>query len=350
MSLFGKVLAFLNILAVGAFAYFGMKSYSQRAKWSYAAFRYELAIKGLPVDKSETDENNALRYKKITKSLQSELGITVQTLEEAAEQLVSQTKSTWASAGKDELKTQILVYLHFAETARHRESLLTLYAYLDNPAVASSAAERDFLEKMKTSLPSDLSTRLTRYKSLDQEAKRREIGDVDVAVMELFLPKPQQGQAPPDPFESGYYRKMVRILGGRETSRALSKKAQILVDITNQLRDQVRPLIQSGFVAQHDDLVEQIRRRELRWRELLSQVATKEEQAKVKRQRADKQIAIVAKKTKELADAQVVSQNLLDALAKEQKRLFDTLIELRNINRRNQELEKRIRELESQLP
>ena len=50
MSTFGKVLIFLNILAAGAFVALATLSWGKRIPWSYAVFRYELMIAGLPME------------------------------------------------------------------------------------------------------------------------------------------------------------------------------------------------------------------------------------------------------------------------------------------------------------
>ena len=53
MSMLGKILAVLNVLAAIAFFVIGGMDYGARRAWSYSAFRHELAIRGLPVDAAD---------------------------------------------------------------------------------------------------------------------------------------------------------------------------------------------------------------------------------------------------------------------------------------------------------
>lgn len=55
MSLFGKILAGLNIIAAAIFAFLVVVDWGQRQSWTYAVFRQDLAISGLPVDDKEKD-------------------------------------------------------------------------------------------------------------------------------------------------------------------------------------------------------------------------------------------------------------------------------------------------------
>ncbi len=50
MTLFGKILIFLNLLAFGAFAYFASVDWQKHQEWALAAFTHEIKITGLPLD------------------------------------------------------------------------------------------------------------------------------------------------------------------------------------------------------------------------------------------------------------------------------------------------------------
>src|SRR5437763_2090598 len=66
MSLFGKLLAVLNVLAAAAVVYLAAADYGKRRAWSYSLFRHELALNGLPIDRDELDEDGAPIADKIT--------------------------------------------------------------------------------------------------------------------------------------------------------------------------------------------------------------------------------------------------------------------------------------------
>src|SRR5262249_44711949 len=55
MSLIGKILAVVNILAALGFVYLAISDYGKRQQWSHAAFRHDRAIYGLPLDDNEKD-------------------------------------------------------------------------------------------------------------------------------------------------------------------------------------------------------------------------------------------------------------------------------------------------------
>jgi hypothetical protein len=66
MSLPGKVLAGLNVLAALAFLYFGVTDWSRRQEWAYSVYRFELALDGLPLDESEADLEGTGRVGKLS--------------------------------------------------------------------------------------------------------------------------------------------------------------------------------------------------------------------------------------------------------------------------------------------
>src|SRR5688572_33343185 len=53
MSTLGKVLAILNVLAAIGFLVLAGMDYSRRQNWAYAHFRGQIALNGLPVDKTD---------------------------------------------------------------------------------------------------------------------------------------------------------------------------------------------------------------------------------------------------------------------------------------------------------
>src|SRR5439155_19580397 len=55
MSLLGKILALINVLAAVGFIYLAASDYGKRKQWSYAVFRHDLAINGLPLDDKQKD-------------------------------------------------------------------------------------------------------------------------------------------------------------------------------------------------------------------------------------------------------------------------------------------------------
>jgi hypothetical protein len=55
MSLFGKILAVLNIIGAIALFYFAAVNYGKRQSWAYSVLRHDLVLGGLPLDDREKD-------------------------------------------------------------------------------------------------------------------------------------------------------------------------------------------------------------------------------------------------------------------------------------------------------
>ena len=55
MSLFGKILAVLNIFGAAAFVYFAFADFAKRESWAYTNYVYDVVVAGLPLDETEKD-------------------------------------------------------------------------------------------------------------------------------------------------------------------------------------------------------------------------------------------------------------------------------------------------------
>ncbi len=83
MSLYGKILAVLNILGAAAFVYFAFADFATRETWAYANYVNDVLVAGLPLDNAEKDnrENPIVTY------------------------LTDETKTEWF--GPDKVSTQV---------------------------------------------------------------------------------------------------------------------------------------------------------------------------------------------------------------------------------------------------
>src|SRR6516162_2435644 len=66
MSLFGKILAVVNIFAAAAFFYLVAADWGERQKWTYAVFRQDLLMGGLPIDENIQEEDGTKVVNKIS--------------------------------------------------------------------------------------------------------------------------------------------------------------------------------------------------------------------------------------------------------------------------------------------
>jgi hypothetical protein len=83
MSLYGKILAVLNIFGAAAFVYFAFADFAKRETWAYTNYVYDVVVAGLPLDATEKDnrENPVVNY------------------------LTDETKTEWF--GADKVSTQV---------------------------------------------------------------------------------------------------------------------------------------------------------------------------------------------------------------------------------------------------
>src|SRR3954471_5683541 len=62
MSLFGKFLAVLNLVALLAFLFMASAAYKMRQAWSYSVLRWDMALDGMPIDEADLDQQGRPKY------------------------------------------------------------------------------------------------------------------------------------------------------------------------------------------------------------------------------------------------------------------------------------------------
>jgi hypothetical protein len=145
MSIFGKILAIFNVLAViGALALMGM-NYVKRQNWEYAVFRQDLMIRGLPLDDQETDELQQRVVDKIGPQTQQDLfrqvspttPVTTQKAELDRVQSVLRGQFQNASDKKKQLFELARLLTPMADTSEQRLRMITYQNYMrDNNTFA----------------------------------------------------------------------------------------------------------------------------------------------------------------------------------------------------------------------
>jgi hypothetical protein len=135
MSLFGKILAILNVFGVvGAVALLAM-DYAKRRTWEYAVFRQELMMNGLPIDEIDTDGQGRLLADRIGPQTQKDLfagnaPVATQTAE--VQRVKDQLNGKIQSAGDKKKQIYLLarVLMPLALTAEQRENTIAYQIYL----------------------------------------------------------------------------------------------------------------------------------------------------------------------------------------------------------------------------
>ena len=249
MSLLGKILAVLNILAAGAYLYLADMDYGLRRAWSYAVFRYDVALQGMPVDKEDRDVNGRPRYLNMNETLARELVGNAKdftqedVLQGRRSEIQNKIEGDSVKGTKYEKYIDVLVAL--AATAAEREDLLA-YKYPEALLpTAVSPGERAELEKRKTKKAkqdyADFAERFNAHfdnalKLTDREGKRAAIARLLVRLIGVLpteeektqrtadLNKPAEQRA--DPTADPDYRKGINTIGTRQMARTLDLQAR----------------------------------------------------------------------------------------------------------------------------
>jgi hypothetical protein len=150
MSLFGKLLAILNVFAVlGALALMTM-NYAKRESWEYAVFRQDLMIHGLPLDKEEKDEQQQPVVEKISAGTQKDLfkqaaptdavATQVDEVDRVKSQLSGQIQAVADKKKKLALLARVLTPM--AATNEQRQRLLAYQTHLRDDATFKTLHDR----------------------------------------------------------------------------------------------------------------------------------------------------------------------------------------------------------------
>jgi hypothetical protein len=139
MSLFGKILAIVNIFAVvGVVALLAM-NYGKRRNWEYAAFRQDLVAVGLPVDNKETDARQQVIAEKVGPETQQDLfkqaspNTPVATQEAEVARVRQLLDSKISAAGGDKKKQMYElagILKPMADTIEQRSRMVSYLTYL----------------------------------------------------------------------------------------------------------------------------------------------------------------------------------------------------------------------------
>jgi hypothetical protein len=141
MSLLGKILTFLNMLAALGFVYAAALDYGKRQSWSHAVFMGDLLINGLPLDAKEVDPEGRNLAERIGEETQRKLfsqggGSPVTTQEDEVKRVQARVDSFISGSGAppQQLGQLARVLMPFAETNVQREGLFALFFWLGSPA------------------------------------------------------------------------------------------------------------------------------------------------------------------------------------------------------------------------
>ncbi|HZT82293.1 MAG TPA: hypothetical protein VFA26_18845 [Gemmataceae bacterium] len=365
MSLFGKVLVFLNALAALAFVCLAALDYGQRTAWSYAVHRHELALNGLPLDEKELDVDGHPRYLDICERTQRELfgGQPVRTQAEEVQRVQGRVQGIIDGSeplevidpldfkkGKVKLTTRFQklawVLLPLAPDESQREQLMARIRD-DKNTSDKLEGEKQTLDEMLAA-PFNAALQGPNPGKPDPDARRHATAHLLLALSDV-LQEAEGGAAAPAPgqptAESPAYKRALAVVGLREATRELDRQSAQLGRMTDETS---RSLLEAHtqFAIQHRRLLDRLE-------DMAEDVQLAKDFLDAQQNLLAQQQVIVNERQKQVQDlqnqlaaAQKQTRAKLDELDRMQRSTFDAQVRLRDANKQNQYLESELRKLE----
>jgi hypothetical protein len=332
MSLFGKILAFFNVLAAIAFLALAGMDYNKRNSWSYSHFRHQVAIHGLPV----TDNDDAWRLP--GRSIASDL--TPKAL-----------KDIFASAGAREVKTQVLAVKQIQEqinqeisgAADNLAKKLVIAKYLF--PLAKTGDERELYQQFARDPNKPAETLQQQLNGLmdlavsetDQTGATRDLEARRKAIADLLY---NLGTDPT------WHARVMAVVGLQHYIGAADRQAanlqQMAARLTAAISDE-----QSAFVSQYQSHVPHLQLLSEQVRDLDSRLKEQQELVQKHTILRNARQAEVADFQKNIQEATAKAAQEMETLQGLQKQLFALQQGVAVAQARNQQLERELRTKET---
>jgi hypothetical protein len=347
MSLFGKILAILNVLVALAFTFLALMDYSKRQSWAYSVFLHDLAIDGLPLNKEEVGLDGRPRVDDLGPETQQELfrqsgGQPVLTQVDEVTRLrgVIQAKldqsdlevpdpfNAKAKPLKLATPSQRIAWALVPLTRKvsKREELLQRMRQPQGPELTPDPIFAQFDDALRKS---------------DTDDQRQRIADLLLALTELQPGESAAGEAT----DSAAYKRLLTVVGLKTAVAAVNRRTTQLETLAKETAEAVNQ-DRLAFVVAHQAQLNRIR-------ELSQQLQIEEDflqvlknQVAAQRQLVNNRADEKNKLEEELNAAQKRTQTMLDQQARMQQIVFDAQLKLRDANHENQEILRDIERLE----
>jgi hypothetical protein len=373
MSLFGKLLAILNVLVAIGFVALAVMDWQARHQWAHAVFLHERAIEGLALDNTERDPDGNIIAEDLTDKTQAAIlgsGAKAKTQVEEVNRVKSdiQDKINNSSVvvknidgfdlGQGALAAphQKLAYvlLPLASTIQEREQLRNAIFNVDAEGKPLGDPEKAKLtETLQAKFDQAINQAVQESSTAEGgAAHRRNIEERKQAVAHLlfclrdrFEEPPAAGQPPANPWDTPSFQRVKAVVG----------LAALVHEIDNQFALLQKMILDVGTAKQRDldAFVDQQRILVAQARNLADQLRYQKNQLGIQETERDKQQRLVKARDqerqdieKELASARDHTGGQLKEQAELEDVMYKALRDLRDLGRTNLQLEKRIRELE----
>jgi hypothetical protein len=409
MSLFGKILAIVNIFAVlGTLVLLGM-NYVKRQNWEYAVFRQDLMIRGLPLDDKETDPLQQTVVSKIGDQTKQDLfkGVSPSTpvaTQDAEVARVRQELNNRFQNDSDKKKqifelagilrpmadtieqrgrmTSYLAYLqddrmfgvlkarllaaHKAATAvqggqarpyeeRFREALNLTFSDPPGPfgeeflAVTKADPKVDFEKALDQSLDNQLNQLKGQFDQMFQDVSKTSEAAVQrkraIARLLFNMVEVLSPDAKGDVTGSPAYKRFFIVVGVQAGVEAMNDQAGVLQGLVFETNTE-RQRERNLFAEEHRKVVDLVLDKKTDVDRHKLLLDQKKKEADAHAETLDRRKADIRFYEQQLEEARTEATRHLDQLRKVSDQLFVERIKLRENSEDNQKLEKQIRTLE----
>jgi hypothetical protein len=339
MSVYGKILAVLNVVAAIGFLVVAGMDWGQRERWTYAVYRHDLLLDGLPIDAKEKDVDGKLRVERFNADWFSPMfakagGRPVKTQMEEVDTLQKQVQGKIDAEGGGTKTQKLARYLQpLATTYQERKELGDLMA--DEKADKAADLQKRFDEHFA----GVKETGADGHKQSDGERK------ANAARLLFILGDALNDDPNADYMGSQALQRLVLVCGLSTASRAIDDQALVLQNMTDEaVRAHHAELNQ--FVTDHSQIIYDDQN-------ISDAVERLERFLQAKQAEVEKEKQVVNQRKVEIdklnADLSALRQDTaknLEAQTQQEQEVMQRLTEMRDMARKNQELERRIRELE----
>jgi hypothetical protein len=334
MSLLGKILAVLNILAAATFFYLVAADWGERQKWTYAVFRQDLVIDGLPLDENAQDLEGTKVVDKISPETVKDLFKTVggdgdKTQVAECRRVQNKLREEVEGAANDQAKREKLrdILVPLVRLGAERDQL--------NGRILGILGQKlDDLGKLMDAFKQAFDDALTKQE--EPSAKRQ-------AIAHLLFNIAASRQEPAE------LQRVAVVIGLKAFINEANEQADA-VRIMGERLSHILAEDQAAFERDHARLVAELRLMALEETERKKKFG----EVEALRKRHEELFNARTRDLKELQDrianAGEAVKNSLTSLEKEQKNLVQAQQLVVKLAEENQQLERKIRELEKVSP
>jgi hypothetical protein len=340
MSLFGKILTFLNVLAaIGFFAMAGM-DWGKRYAWAEAVLEHQLVIEGVPLDDHDLDlegnpKSKNLRDQAVQRLFQPAGGQPVKTQVEEVQRVKAKLQQRIDDSGAKGTKAERLaeVLMHFVTSKKERDRVKQL---------GSDEKNTDELQSELDQLFSDVLAEGEASKHPPAE-RRALIAHVLFCASDIL--RLDEENPPPGLVSSKAYQRALVTTGLVSCTHEIKEETTRLTKFTEDVRASMAR-DREAFLAAHRTILAQVE-------DLAEKCERQKGVLKYQTELADKQRTLVEARRaevirmqKELAAAQEATQEQLNTQSAMESDLQKSRREQRDAFEKNVQLERQLRVLE----